>query len=320
MGEEVYIYDRDRNISGVTAPADYSTLGFTPVYGSQVEFAATNQSFQGRDYYNNTIPSSLNSLSARFQLRYDLNETNARKLVNFLESKEGNTLFKLDVDNQNIYRSLTGVCDNYAVNHINNQRYEVGVTFDVDQAPTLLNWSGSTFTNYSFQDWVGGQSFKKYDVVYSGINTNKIDNFYYSTQDHTSQSSNSPTGANSFWSQEFFFAPDIGLTNEVNIKNNKLNFKNSYPLRLKYNDNSATLSLSYTFSKITNKQALSILHFLENRAGYQKFLIDIPSVYNRKKVMFSPRWTHTFLYHNAHNIEVTLEEDPLGIDPRATND
>ena len=36
-----------------------------------------------------TIPLSLNSLSANYKLRYDVNETSARNLANFFESKSG---------------------------------------------------------------------------------------------------------------------------------------------------------------------------------------------------------------------------------------
>ena len=84
MSEELF-YDRTRNIKGVSAPAELTSLSLTPVYGSQVTFSSKSNSYQTDDNYYNLIPLSLNSLSANFKLRYDVNETGARKLSNFFE-------------------------------------------------------------------------------------------------------------------------------------------------------------------------------------------------------------------------------------------
>ena len=143
-------YNRDSNISGVTVETDYSGLSLTPVYGSKVSFRSKSFTYEVDDFQTNIIPSSLNNLEAEYQVRYDVNETNARKIAAFIESKNGDTLFEFNIDNSGIYKSLSGISDNYAINHINNQHYEAAVTYTVDQSPNLFNWSGMNFTNLSF--------------------------------------------------------------------------------------------------------------------------------------------------------------------------
>jgi phage-related protein len=316
MSEDLF-YNRDRNISGQATPDEISTLNFYPAYGSKVEFTAKSFSYETSNSYYNTIPDSLNSLKLKYRMRYDLSETNATKLVDFLESKSGYIDFVYSSD-INIYKPLSGYCENYAINHINNNHYEVAAEIDVDQAPTLLNWSGMTFLNHDFQNFSLSTSYKKYDVIYTGINSNKLNNFYYCSGDHTSSVLNSPTGINSAWTQEFFFEPDIGLQNDVKLEVKKVEFKNSFQLRIKTKKNIAPININYKFSNITNKQLKSMLHFLENKAGYRRFRHQIPSVYNRPKVFMCPQWSHTWKYYDSNDLDVSFIEDALGIIPSDT--
>lgn len=316
---EALFYNRDNNISGVTVSSNYASLSLTPVYGSTVEFQARNHSYTTDDFYYNLIPMSPNSLTARFSLRYDVNETNAQKLATFFENQSGDNSISLAPDSTNIYKTVTGFCDNYAINFVNNQHYEVAASINVDHAPTLMNWSGmGSFTNLSFQKYNYSTSYKKYDIVYTGINQNKLDNFYYCTGDHTSSQANSPTGAISKWTQTFFFEPDIGTQSNVSIKADKLEYRNSFIERLKTKDNISTFNMNYTFSNIENKQLKCMLHFLENKGGYRRFEHQIPSVYNRPKVYYCPKWTHTWNYSDSNNLTVEFVEDPLGVIPTGT--
>ena len=148
-------------------------------------------------------------------------------------------------------------------------------------------------------------------------NENKLENFYYCSGDHIATSNNSPTGANSMWSQKFFFEPDIGVQNDVTIKADVLNYKNSFTQHLKTNDNIATFDMGYTYTNITDQQLRCMLHFLERKAGYRRFEHQIPSVYNRPKVYYSPKWSHDWNYFNSNTLSVELIEDPLGVIPKA---
>jgi phage-related protein len=341
MSEDLF-YNRDRNISGITAPENFSDLSLTPVYGSRVEYTSKILSYETDDSYSNIIPASLNNLSVAYKVRYDVNEDNCAKLINFFESKEGHKSFIFNPDNSGIYKSNQSFCENYAVNYINNNHYEFAVDVSVDQAPSFFNWRSSYFLNFDSQReqsifntinikwkdynigwsnlkiWTTGKSYKKYDILYNDINTNKLNNFFYCSGDHLSSNSNSPTGVNSAWSQDFFFSPDIGFQNDVKIQVTKLDFKNSFPLRIKTKNNTAKFDINYKFTNIDDRQLLCMLHFLENKAGYRKFRHQIPAVYNRPKVYHCPQWTHTWKYKNHHDLDVTFIEDPLGIIPTDT--
>ncbi len=318
MSESLF-YNRDNNISGISVPSTIRLLNLTPVYGSQVNFEATNHSYNTDDFYYNLVPYSVNSLTAQFNVRYDVNETNAQKLAVFFENQSGVEDIPFTPDSSNIYKTVTGFCNNYAINFVNNQHYEVASTISVDHAPTLLKWSGmGCFANLDFNGWTPSSTYKEYNVIYSGINQNKLDNFYYCTGDHTSTEANSPTGTNSMWSQKFFFEPDIGTQNNVVIKADVLEYKNSFKQRIKTNDNISTFDISYTFSNISDSQTKSMIHFLENKGGYRRFEHQIPSVYNRPKVYYCPKWTHTWNYVNSNTLTVDFVEDPLGVIPTGT--
>lgn len=149
----------------------------------------------------------------------------------------------------------------------------------------------------------------------------KLNNFYYCKEDHTSNDLliDGPADSSlSKWTQEFFFEPDIGLQTNVELKNEVLNFKNSFPLRIKTRDNNISMPISYKFTDISTQQLKSMLHFLENKAGYRNFRHQIPSVYNRPKVFFCPQWTHTYKYHNCHDLDVNFIEDVFGVIPTDT--
>jgi len=318
LESENLLYNRDRNISGVTAPADLTGLSLTPTYGSTAQFQSNLNTFITDDFYYDLVPLSLNSLIANFNVGYLTNETDARKLANFFESKSGFLPMEFNADNSGIYKNVTGFCNSYQVTVENNQNFNVSAAVTIDTAPNLLNWSGNNFTNIDFQNWVPSRGYKKYDVVFSGVNTNNLNNFFYCTEDHTSSSANSPTGASTSWTQKFFFEPDQNQEFQVGIKSDIVQFNNSFTQRLggdKNTKNIAKFDIAYNFTNISNHQLKSMLHFLENKAGYRRFEHQIPSVYNRPKVYYCPTWTHTWVYSNTNNLSVNFVEDPLGVIP-----
>lgn len=326
-------YNRDSNIQlSLTDKIGQSdSLGgyYTPVYGSRVTFESRLSSYETSDGYFNTIPLSINNLKAKFDLRFDLNEFESQRLIDFIESKQGIRAFEID-DPTDLYRPLPGFCNEYSVNHINKNHYEVAVSFEVDQVPSLLNWKNSSFVNYEIGQWIENTDYKKYDIIYYDLNDinptdqvigvnldgiNKLNKFYYASRDFNSSlgTDTQPSDVLSPWRQDFFFEPDVGLQNDVSMAIQKNEFKNSFVQRVKTKKNIGALKLNYKFSNITTQKARAILHFLENKGGYRRFRLDMKSIYNKPKVFYAPSWTHTWKSVNSHDIEVTLIEDPLGV-------
>jgi phage-related protein len=326
-------YNRDSNIklnlSDKIDDSDSLSSYYTPVYGSRVTFESRLNSYETTDGYYNTIPLSINNLKATFDLRFDLNEFESQRLIDFIESKQGIRAFEFS-DASDFYAPLIGFCNDYSVNHINKNHYEVAVRFEVDQVPSLLNWKNGSFVNYEIGTWLENTNYEKYDILYFDLNDfnsaqqvigvnpdgiNKLNKFYYASYDHNSLLGvdSQPTDGISPWEQDFFFEPDIGLQNDVQLSILKNEFKNSFVQRVKTKKHVGAINLNYKFTNITTKKALAILHFLENKGGYRRFRLDVKSIYNKPKVFYSPSWTHTWKSFNSHDIEVRLIEDPLGI-------
>ena len=94
LDQENLLYNRDRNISGVTAPEDLTGLSLTPVYGSTANFSAKANTYITDNFYYESVPLSLNSLTASFNVNYQVND----RLI-FDDTDTGDPLhFQLDAN------------------------------------------------------------------------------------------------------------------------------------------------------------------------------------------------------------------------------
>ena len=303
-------YNRDRNIEGVTLLPSFN---FSPNYGSSIAFTCKNNRL---NYSNNTyslLPSTANNIIAKCSFNFSVNETDAEKIMNFFESQSGTGAFAIS-DQSSIYRSLTGYADSFSVQMTQNNLYNISLDFSVERNSSFLNWSGKSFVNYAFTSWTTGQFYQKYQPVYFEIQgENKLGNFYYAVQDHTGALDNAPTNTG-YWTQNLFYPNDIGLSVETVPTVNNLQFKNSFAMRIKEQDNIHYFqNVRLSYKNITDFELKSILHFLENNLGYRRFEFNCPKIYNRPKIYFADSWTHSWNYENSNNLDVTLIEDPLGI-------
>jgi len=206
---------------------------------------------------------------------------------------------------------------------IKNDHY-VPVFVLLDNAPDYSgNWDYNIPPNDGFM-YIWGAQVQNGDLLDyvktegSPKRQNRLNSFYYCGYNHNSKEGidTEPGDSISPWRQDFFFEPDLAMQNSVDLKVEKINFKNSFSQRIKTKKNIATTDFTYKFSNITTQKARAILHFLENKGGYRRFRVNMDSVYNKPKVFYSPSWTHTWKYENSHDIEVQLIEDPLGIIPK----
>lgn len=310
MSEELF-YDRTRNISGVSL-IDISE--YTPSYGTSVMFASENSKFNINDNYYQLVPKGINNVKAKFDLVYNVDEKGARKLAHYYENTEGINLTTINT-NPSIYKQTSGYCTDYSITHINNQRYEFKAVLEVIEESCVLNWANSSFLSYDVQNWEWNKDYKKNDIVYIEEHDLKINNFYYCKENHKSSADNSPVGQNTAWTQDFFWEPDLNTQTQVKIDTERFDTP-GFTTFSKTRRHTATFPVSYSFSNISDKQLIAMIHFLQNKCGYRRFKHQIPSVYNRPKVYVCPTWAHTFVYDNNNTLRVSFEEDPLGIIPR----
>ena len=304
-------YNRDRNITGVNTITSMFTIN--PNYGSTVSFNCKNNKVS---YNNNTfsvLPSTLNNVTATCSFNFTTNEQQAKKIIDFFESQSGTGSFGI-ADNSLIYKTLYGYANGFSVSMDANNLYNISLNFSVERNSSALNWSGMSFTNYLFEEWSVGKNYLKYQPVYFETQKdNLIKNFFYAKQDHTSSLDKAPTNED-YWTQDFFYENDLGLSVDTEPTIEFLNFKNSFPQRVKTQDNIHYFKkLDLTYKNLSDFKLKSMLHFLESHLGYLKFQYRSPKIYNRPKIFYAESWSHTWNYKDSHNLTVSLVEDPLGI-------
>lgn len=302
-------YDRSRNLSGIE---DTSVTNYNPTYGSSVTFSSEFRTQRQDDNYFFVHPKDVNSLNASFRVVFKENGQDAVKLVNELEKKGGWNPFNIKTD-RSVYKDVYGYCDSYSVTHKGEKSFEINLDFNADEIPNLFNWKTKSYVNFPFVQWAANKLYLKNDVVYYGglgTSTNKLNNFFYCLEDHRSSDSKKPNIQDSQWTQEFRWCPDANWQNSVSFDVTK--FDSDFTQREKNRVNTAVFPIEYKFTAIDTKQLKAMLHFLESKGGYRRYINTIPSLYNRPKVLIAIEWTHTWLSCDTHSLTIKMIEDPLG--------
>ena len=303
-------YNRDRNITGAVPLASFN---FDPNYGSTIAFSCKNNKIA---YNNNTyslVPSTLNNIVGNCNFTFTVGTGDAQKMMNFFESQSGTGYFAI-TDNSQVYRTLSGFANSFNISMQGNNLYNVDLAFSVERNSSFLDWKGMSFVNYDFKNWRVGAIYEKYQPVYFETQKDSlIKNFFYAKERHTSAFENAPTNEE-FWTQDFFYENDFGLSVNTEPTIDYLNFKNSFTQRIKSQDNIHSFKkIDLSYKNISDFKLKSMLHFLESHLGYMKFRFDSPQIYNRPKIFYAETWSHSWNYKNSNNLTVSLMEDPLGI-------
>ena len=303
-------YNRDRNITGANPLTSFS---FDPNYGSSISFSCKNNKVA---YNNNTYSltaSTLNNIVGNCNFTFTVGSGDAQKMINFFESQSGTGYFAIS-DNSQVYRTLNGFANTFNISMQGNNLYNVELAFSVERNSSFLDWKGMSFVNYDFKTWETGVIYEKYQPVYFKTQKdNLLKNFFYAKESHTGAYDKAPTNE-SYWTQDFFYENDFGLSVNTEPTIEFLNFKNSFTQRIKSQDNIHSFKkLDLSYKNISDFKLKSMLHFLESHLGYMKFRFDSPQIYNRPKIFYAETWSHSWNYQDSNNLTVTLVEDPLGI-------
>lgn len=317
MGEDLF-YNRYQSITGsISFSTGRIDATHIPTYDSTITFEASNNNYALDDNLFNNVPLSPNHLTAKFNLVYHLGLDDAQKMVAVIESMTGQASLLFEY-NTGVFRPQYGYCSSYNITHLNPRHYQISLEMDVLDVAVMMQWSGGGYMSGGWSPWVTSQSYQKFDIVYSGVNGNKLNNFYYCTGDHTATSDNSPTGDTSMWTQSFFFEPDQGFASDMRPTVETLEFLNSKKQKVTTKKNISVVPMGYTFSSRSNREAKAILHFLENKGGFRRFRHDPPSLFDAPKVVYCPQWEYQANYIDHNTISLTLIEDPIGVIPTGT--
>jgi phage-related protein len=167
--------------------------------------------------------------------------------------------------------------------------------------------------------WSSTVNYIKYNIV-SGSDSR----FYYSVINNNSGAANNPTSLpnlqvewdgyitiNSVLVPNFFWKPSY--TSNVNFEPNiiKVQFGNGYQQRINNGINSDLMKFDAIFDNRLEMEAVSMLHFLDQRGGQQSFIYNVPTIYSKTNFntrFVAPNWNVSYNSYNNYSIKVKIEE------------
>jgi len=169
---------------------------------------------------------------------------------------------------------------------------------------TVSSWgSGSTYNKY---DIVKGSDNKYYySIIDSNINQNPTDPLNLQVEWDGYKTINSVLVPNFFWQPSY----SSSIKQEPRVK--RIKFGNGYEQRISDSINYNLVTFDVQFQLRTEKEAVSILHFLNQRATKEAFTYNMPTVLS--KSVFSTRficsnWSFDYVSYNNYSIKCSFEE------------
>lgn len=110
--------------------------------------------------------------------------------------------------------------------------------------------------------------------------------------------------------RSFFWEPDRSVPIVFDHGSRVNKFKGSFHKQLNVAHNQNRIDrIELTFSNRTDKEAYSLLHFLESHLGHKHFVYKHNlSALNKNKVYYCPSWNHIFNYKDSNTIKATFVE------------
>lgn len=312
---------------------------FTLSYGSSVNFSAKLSALQFGDGYRSNTVNNINPLNISLSLNYDgLTDSQAKCLIAYFENTP-------ETSNKSNYESFKGVTMDLftpykkdaevyfkTIQHstpyknINNIKIQAeslrdsildykGVLVQLDENYIKTYPKSSYFKSITYNDVFyyenNNFSLRGY-YFYTGSNYNSIGSSGPSgpsgPQEIFITPDNSPTGANSYFTKDFYFKGDIDYGFDSSLRLVKNDLKNSTIEYEKDGINYNTLEFSVNFKKRSTREARAILKFLDDKAGYKIFKYTLPQPYNKQINVYCPEWNHTYNFYDNHDISVKFIE------------
>jgi hypothetical protein len=83
----------------------------------------------------------------------------------------------------------------------------------------------------------------------------------------------------------------------------------SFSIYNKKNKNQGLIKdLRLSLKNRSNKEARSIIHFIEKHENASPFELSIPQLYTKKKFFIAKSMKHTFVYKDCNDIEIVVDE------------
>ena len=311
-------------------------------YGSSANFTANLSPLKMGDGYKTNIVNTVNTLNATFNLVYDgLTDAQAKCLIAFFENTP-------ESPNKSLYEGFKGVTTNLfspyksnaelyfkkanfnsSYNNINKITIEaeslydssldykgMHVVLDEVKIKTYTDIVDLLITNDVF--YYASDSFvNRGYYFYTGLNINSPSSATGPSSKIIIAPANSPTGANSFFTKDFYFKGDLEYDINENVRLFSTEMKNSTIEYSKDGINYNILEFSVSFNRRTNQEARAILKYLDDKAGFKIFSYTLPQPYNKTISVYCPEWNHTYNFNNNNDISVKFIEFKNPANPQA---
>ena len=302
---------------------------FQPSYGATVDYQGLQYSAEYGDGYYTTINKSENAVRAEFNVTFaKRTDKETKALLHMLEDSfnKGNRP----------YGGYTGISWTPfpPYNHSGeffvesfNHNYEapdvntVSTTF-FNETASLTDWQ-QLYIPYSNTrgDYENDQTYSEHDITFLRKSDDFLDlvqaqsGWYYFTgvNEVVGTRENSPTGVDSLWVKDkFYFDVNQNLEIPQNPIFTKQNLKNDFAVRFSESLHKNLLNFSINFKGRSDKEAQTMVHFLEHHKGTSIFRFTVPAPYNfTDKVFLATSWNHTVHFKDNNDITVQLREFPI---------
>lgn len=307
-----FFYNKDLSVDSEKYSYTDATI-YKAIYGSSVSYVSRLNYLETVDNALKILPASENNLTIKYNLKFLLNDLNSGNLLKTIEIAGGYRYLKFK-DPSNFYLDMIGFVEDYSINKISTNLNEISISISSYVKAPIFKWRTSCLLNNISKDntqWKSATNYLKGDFVYNDFKNftkNKIDNFWFATQDIPNTES---TFSTTYWTKNFNY--DLKLPFELNnsFDIHQLNYKNSYIQNIKHKDNSNSLKqFNVKLTNITDRECRSVLFFLEKKCGYRRFIYEFPIYLKNKKVFICTAWNHTLKFLNCNDIDMTFVEDP----------
>lgn len=300
-------------------------------YGSSVNFSSNLSTLEMGDGYRSNVAKNVNTLQTTFQLNFDgLTDTQAKCLITYFENTpeaQNKSLYEgfkgVNIDLFNPYKNnaelyFKTISHTTPYNNINNIKINAESLYDssLDYKGMLVQLDEVFIKTYNSTVY----DINYNDVFYYGSDSFNLRGYYYYTGSGYNQGSsgvtgpliigpnNSPTGADSWFTKDFYFKGDIdyGIDSEIRLVVNDQ--KNSTIEYEKDGINYNLMQFNVVFNKRSNKEARALLKFLDEKAGFKIFEYILPQPYNKTINVYCPEWSHTYNFYDNNDINIKLIE------------
>jgi phage-related protein len=299
---------------------------FDLTYGCSATFTSKMAPLKFGDGYKTNVINGVNPITATFSLNYDgLTDIQAKSLITFFENsperakkslyegfepiemnlfapyRRNAEVYFTDISHKTVYNNINSVKITAESVYVSLLDYE-GMNVPIDN--TYCRTYSTILSDFTYNDifYYGSDAFEERGYYfYTGANVIYPVGTYL-------PAANSPTGANTLFTKEFYFKTDLvyGLDTKTRFLTN--DFKNSTKEYEKDGINYNELEFEVNFSKRSLREATAILKFLDDKAGYKIFNYTLPQPYNKTISVYCPEWNHSYDFLDNHTVNAKFVE------------